>query len=279
MRYNSFIGIVCLIFTVSSILAQKNDIRIMTYNIRYASENPGEEWSVRKDNVAEMIRFQKPDIFGLQEALKMQVEFFETEFPGYSWVGVGRGDGKLEGEYSPVFFNDRFSLIEGKTFWLSPTPELPSQGWDAVFNRIVTDVSLLDNNTGDTLYVFNTHFDHIGKKAREKSAELILDRLNRLEQRSAKILMGDFNVTDTAKAYTILNGSTMKDAIELSKFNNYGTSFTFNGFNHDAISGRKIDHIFVNDEIDVQHHGIIGDKINNLYPSDHMPVIIDFIIK
>lgn len=71
----------------------------------------------------------------------------------------------------------------------------------------------------------------------------------------------------------------MKDAIELSKFNNYGVSFTFNGFNHNMISGRKIDHIFVNDKVDVQHHAIIGDKINNLYPSDHMPVIVDFIIK
>lgn len=279
MMHSSFVIIAYLIFSVSSIFAQNNEIRVMTYNIRYASENPGEEWSLRKDNVAEMVRFHKPDIFGLQEALKIQVDFFEIEFPSYSWVGVGRDDGKSEGEYSPIFFSTRFSLLDGETFWLSSTPDTPSIGWDAALNRIATTVLLLDNFTNDTIYVYNTHFDHIGRKAREKSAELLINKLNKVDERSAKILIGDFNVTDTSKAYKILNDSTMKDAIELSEFNNYGVSFTFNGFNHNTISGRKIDHIFVNDKVDILRHAIIGEKINNLYPSDHMPVIVDFIIK
>jgi endonuclease/exonuclease/phosphatase family metal-dependent hydrolase len=251
----------------------------MTYNIRYANEQPGEEWSKRKDNVAELVRFSKPDIFGLQEVLINQIEFFESNFSNYSRVGVGRDDGKEDGEHSPIFFSKRFLLIESETFWLSETPQVPSKSWDAALNRIVTTAVLFDTITNDTLLVYNTHFDHVGIIAREKSAELIINRMNSLPNNYAKILMGDFNVIDTANSYCIINNSTLKDAIEISKFKNYGTAFTFNGFNHELNVGNKIDHIFVNEKIEVLHHAVIGDRFDGKYPSDHMPVLIVFIPK
>src|SRR3546814_15261924 len=50
----------------------------------------------------------------------------------YQFVGVARDDGKDKGEFSPLGFRrDRFTLVGSGTFWLSPTPDTPSKGWDA----------------------------------------------------------------------------------------------------------------------------------------------------
>ncbi len=46
------IYILFILFLLSYHLnAQFNTLRIMTYNIRYANNNPGEEWNLRKDDV------------------------------------------------------------------------------------------------------------------------------------------------------------------------------------------------------------------------------------
>lgn len=52
--------------------------------------------------------------------------------PEYSFIGVGRDDGKEQGEYSAIFYKrELFDVLDSGTFWLSPTPEKPSLGWDA----------------------------------------------------------------------------------------------------------------------------------------------------
>ena len=251
----------------------------MTYNIRYQNENPGEEWSIRKELVAEMIRFNKPDIFGVQEALKSQIDYLEESLPEFLWTGKGRDDGNMAGEYSAIFFSKKYLMLDTETFWLSPTPEIPSKAWDAALPRIVTMIKITDKTTKDTIVVLNTHFDHIGKIARENSAEIIVKKCQEITQKYPIILMGDFNVTDTSKVYSILNGSYFNNAQNISKFINYGSNDTFNGFKDDFTPKEKIDFIFVNDKVKVLHHAVIGDKFNNRFASDHMPVIVDFAIK
>ena len=87
---------------------------------------------------AEMIRFHKPDIFGLQEALLEQVEFISNEFEDFQMIGVGREDGIKEGEFSPLFISNKFKVKDSGTFWLSEIPDTPSLGWDASYKRIAT---------------------------------------------------------------------------------------------------------------------------------------------
>jgi len=271
--------IICITLIYVSCFAQGNTIRLMTYNIKYENDLPGEEWSLRKDKVVEMISFHKPDVFGLQEALKTQIDYIAESLPDYSWIGVGRDDGGVKGEYSPIYYNSRFLLLESNTLWLSSTPKIPSIGWDAALNRIITSVKLFDTVSDDTIQIFNTHFDHIGKNAREESAKLIVRLLDLASENNSILLMGDFNTTDTTQTYHILNNSLITDASKKARFVNYGTSVTFNGFNHDLREGRRIDYIFANNRVDVLHHAIIGDKFDGKYPSDHMPVIIDFEIQ
>lgn len=266
------------ILLLSPLFSQEESIRIMTYNIRYANENPGEEWSTRKYLILEMIKFHKPDIFGVQEALKVQIDFLAENFMDFNWVGVAREDGDEEGEYSAIFINKKFKVIDNGTYWLSQTPDFPSIGWDAAFKRIVTWVKLFNPSTLDTLIVLNTHFDHISKTARENSSSLILEKTKPFISNFPVILMGDFNDTDTSDFYqTLTKNNIFHNAQFQPNVTNYGTNITFNGFGTDFEEG-KIDFIFVNNKIKVLRHGIIGDKFEEQYASDHMPVIIDFII-
>ncbi|MAG87698.1 MAG: endonuclease/exonuclease/phosphatase, partial [Flavobacteriaceae bacterium] len=83
-----------------------SQVKLMTYNIKYANENDGENsWSYRKDWITSQIKFYEPDIFGVQEALQVQIDYFSEHMPNYKHIGVGRDDGMKKGEYSAIFYN------------------------------------------------------------------------------------------------------------------------------------------------------------------------------
>ncbi|MBI1931601.1 MAG: endonuclease/exonuclease/phosphatase family protein [Ignavibacteriales bacterium] len=277
MKKNFLIFVI--LFFVSNLAAQNSQFRIMTYNIRYANNNPGEEWEVRKPNVAEMIRFHSPDIFGVQEALLEQVEYLKTEFSDYQQIGVGRDDGKNEGEFSTLFISNKFEVLNSGTFWLSENPDVPSKGWDASLNRIVSWAVVKNKINKESLFVACTHFDHMGIVARVESAKLIVNKIKNLSNGLPSILMGDFNFSKEFEGYKIINESGIISDSENKSQYRFGTDITFNGFENDLTGREKIDFIFVSDKIDVLHHAVIGDKTDGKYPSDHMPVIIDICLK
>lgn len=267
------------IFVGQNLMAQNSLTRIMTYNIRYANNNPGEEWNVRRDKVIEMIRFHDPKIFGVQEALIEQVADISLNFPEYQLVGVGRDDGHIQGEFSALFISPELNVVDKGTFWLSETPDTPSVGWDASLKRIATWAILVNPKDEDTLFIMDTHFDHLGVTARLKSAELLVSKIQELNNGFPSILMGDFNFTSDFEGYKIIvDSGILNDADKTAEFN-YGTSITFNGFKENLERTDKIDFIFISPEIKVKHHAVIGEKFQGQYPSDHMPVIIDFYLK
>lgn len=258
---------------------QDNSLRVMTYNIRYANNNPGEEWSLRKANVAEMIRYHNPDVFGVQEALHEQIEFLSENFDQFKYIGVGREDGKTKGEYSAIFVSQQYNIIDNGTFWLSDNPGSPSVGWDAAMERIATWAIIKNKQFNNSIFIVNTHFDHIGIEARFKSAELIMNKIEALSNNLPTILMGDFNFTSNSEAYKLIqNYGLLKDTRYTADYV-YGTDISFNGFKDSLESEDKIDFIFASSEIIVTQHAVIGDKIGGTYPSDHMPVIADVLIE
>jgi len=57
------------------VLAQETPLKVMTFNIRYDNQGDGvNQWSNRKEKVADLIRKYDPDIIGVQEALHNQME-------------------------------------------------------------------------------------------------------------------------------------------------------------------------------------------------------------
>lgn len=263
---------------------EMNTMKVMSFNIRYANEGDGKHaWRYRKERVANLIRFYEVDLLGMQEALYEQVQYLDEQLKDFAWYGLGRDDGKLSGEFSPIFYRESvFELLDKGTFWLSETPEEPTKGWDADIKRVVTWVKLRDKENDQEFYYFNTHFDHRGVKAREESAKLILKRINKIAQDFPVILTGDFNVPPDSQPYQILTGknSGLQDALKISKLPHYGSMKSFSGFEvAPELPGDRIDYIFVNAQVEVLKHGILTDARDGAYTSDHLPVLAEVRLK
>ncbi|MEJ2006312.1 MAG: endonuclease/exonuclease/phosphatase family protein, partial [Cyclobacteriaceae bacterium] len=216
--------------------------------------------------------FHAPKIVGVQEALQNQVQDIKTSLPGFTYVGVGRDDGKTAGEYSPVFYDSTyFEIINGGTFWLSETPREVSKGWDAALPRVCSFVELKDPS-GNSFVVYNAHFDHIGVEARRQSAKLIMDHYEKFNSGKPVVFMGDLNFTDDDPAYVTITEEGFRDTRKLAS--PYGPKATFNGFNWETEPERRIDYIFINGSFMVNMFAVLTDSRYNRYPSDHFPVIV-----
>ncbi len=251
--------------------------RLITYNIRYDNPEDGENaWDNRKEDVIALLKFHKADVFGLQEALYRQVTYVEDQMAGFDRVGVGRDNGKAAGEYAPIFYDSRrFQLKDHGWFWLSETPTYPSKSWDAALPRICTYVLLEDYKKHKSFWVFNTHFDHKGKQAREESARLIMYKIMELNKKDFPVvLMGDLNFTPDAKPYERIEAAFF-DSKNISIEPAYGPEGTFNGFDFNSPLDQRIDYIFVHGKVSVKKYGVLSDSKEQRYPSDHLPVFTE----
>ena len=265
-----------LIFIFSENLSAQTH-QIATFNIRW--DNPGDEgnlWKDRLPHVVSLIQFHQIGLFGTQETLVHQLNQI-NEGLGYLSIGVGRDDGKEKGEFSPIHYDPkRYQLEDSGTFWLSPTPDIPSKGWDAALPRICT-WGRFKSKEGTRFYVFNIHYDHIGQQAREESSKLVASKIRELNRENLPVIwMGDFNVTPDNSAYsTIVSDPAWKDTRLVSKIPSYGPRGTFTGFDWNKMPDGIIDHIFIQGKIQVIRHGILTDNYGKKYPSDHFPVMAE----
>lgn len=259
--------------TSNSVSVYETELKVMTFNIRYGTANDGENnWVFRKDLVMEVIRENNPDILSLQEALDFQISEILDELSGYSYLGVGRDDGKNKGEYSAILFaKDRFIVDTTETFWFSETPNVAgSITWEASLPRICSWGLLFDKFSKRSLNVYNVHLDHQSQISREKSAEMLIKKIQSGKSSLPVILTGDFNCGENNPAIQKIISSGLNDT--------YGKLFapkqdegTFNGFKGDR-SGEKIDYIFVNGGFEIISAKIIYSNKDGRYPSDHFPV-------
>ena len=266
-----------------SLSAQR--LYVGTYNIRYNNPNDekeGNAWAQRCPQLCDFINFEQPEIFGTQEVLVDQLHDLMKGLDGYGYIGVGRDDGKEKGEYAAIFYKkDQLSLLDSGNFWLSPTPERASLGWDAACIRICTWGKFQDRISGKQFYFFNTHMDHVGTVARRESARLILKRINQLSKGLPTILTGDFNVDQTDEIYQIFSNSGVLRDCYTNALQRMTPTGTWNDFMQDSRSKSRIDHIFVSSDFKVPHYAIftnsywLGKSRRNI--SDHYPVMVKLI--
>ena len=273
LKKNTIILATLLIMTVNLI---GQDLKLMTYNIKYDNtKDTVNNWNDRKESLIRLIRHYKPSFIGTQEALHHQVNYIDNELSNFSFVGVGRDDGIHKGEYTAIYYDhSKFKVLDSNTFWLSKTPEKVSVGWDAALERICTYGLFEHLITKNRFYVFNTHFDHKGEKARAKSAKLILKKIKKINDENLPVvLMGDFNLRPEEKPIQQIK-SKMQDGNDITDQPFYGPEGTFNGFDWNMELDRRIDYIFVK-KFKVKSYTHIDDRMqNNKHISDHLPVLI-----
>src|SRR5690606_32212281 len=219
--------------------------------------------------------FHEWDIFGIQEGLHQQVTDLAEGLPEFAYLGVGRDDGAEKGEYTAIYYKrDKFRVLESDTFWLSEDTSQPNKGWDAALPRICTWAKFEEVETGKKFYFLNNHFDHVGVKARSESAGLIMEKARGVAGEGTVILTGDFNIDQENEAYLRLKNSEMFNDTYDVAYLVYANNGTFNSFNNTKSTDRRIDHIFVTNDINVKKYGILTDTYHNRFPSDHFPVLV-----
>ena len=252
--------------------AQNAELKVMSYNIRMGSANDGtNSWVYRCGGTIEMLEDQMPDVFGVQEALKDQLDFIKEFADNYKWVGVGRDDGKKAGEYMAIFWNKKtMKLIDWGTFWLSETPNEPSMGWDAACMRTATWALMKDKRTGKRFYFVNTHLDHVGVEARKNGLKLIVDSIAEINPEGyPMVLTGDFNIKPTAAELKGLD-SCMKSARKFaSKTDSHAT---FNNWGK-AKADEIIDYIYYSGFSSCLEYQTVTKKYyDRKFISDHYPI-------
>ena len=275
-------------------------IRVLSYNVRYANRGDHHDaWHDRRDAVARLVRFHRPDVAAFQEPLPEQREDLRERLPAYEFVGRGRGaDG--EGEGCPIAVrSDRWEVVDGDTFWLSETPEEPSTGWDASHPRIATWARVRARDGDAALRVVNTHFDHVSAHARRESARLLRERVPEIATANGAgggpgetppvVLVGDLNCTPGSEPHRILVGDgsepdekdsttpvddalTLRDAAAEADLR-HGPETSLTDFSR-LIDGRRIDHALVSPAVAVEAFATLADRDDRgRYPSDHLPIL------
>lgn len=255
-----------------------DELVVMTYNLRYASDKGANAWPDRRPVMKAAIDAYAPDLIGTQEGLYGQLKDFAVDQPKYEWIGTGR-DGGSRGEFMAIFYRrDRFEPLEYDHFWLSDTPDvIGSSTWGNTNRRMVTWVRFRDRrNNNQEFYFWNTHLDHALQPAREKGAELIRRRVEALKQPQLPVLLvGDFNaVSGENPAYDLLRKDDFfRDTWHLAGERRNEDVNSFNNFDPLVRKGQRIDWILVRGDATIRASEVVTFQRNNQWPSDHFPVV------
>lgn len=286
--------VIFLLFSLVTISCSRQDqdmsLKVVSFNIRF--NNPGDganRWDNRKSMVQDYLDEQSADILGIQEALHSQVMDLQNMLDNYNFVGSGRDDGKLEGEFTPIFYRkDKITLVGHSQFWLSETPlDTGSVGWDAAITRIATWAHFQETESGNDFYVFNTHFDHRGNVARKNSPEVIAKMITEIAGGEPVVVTGDFNIRKDAEyggldlydhLQTVFNDRAgLVNSQYISSAEQPLYTSTFNGFQPDweqRATENPIDHIYVSQQWNVDEYRIDHLVQDSVFLSDHWPVVV-----
>lgn len=252
--------------------AQNDTVTVISFNIRYNNPDDGDNiWENRRDNAVIMVNMENPDFLCVQEAYYVQLSYLLNSLQKYSYIGLGRDDGKQGGEHMAILYRkDRFEVVAHGDFWLSETPDVCSRGWDAVCHRIVTWGYFLDKQTGKHVYCFNTHLDHVGEVARRESVKLITQRIKEIvkDKKAPVFLTGDFNSDINSEIFDPLKKVMKQARKDAPVTDNKGT---FNGWGS-APNNIVIDHIFYKNAKPMVFKTLNENKYGRALISDHYPI-------
>jgi len=253
-------------------------LAVMTFNIRYGTAPDGpDRWERRRELLLDVLRAEAPDVVGLQEALRSQLDDIDRALPGYLIVGVGRDDGQADGEHAAILVREeRLQVLASGTFWFSDEPDRPgSMGWGATLPRICTWAHLSDHGSGRSFYLYNIHWDNESQESRVQSAALLMERIRARASPDPVLVTGDFNAGEENPAFLYLTvpgaEPPLIDTFRALYPDTAGVIGTFHGF-RGGVTGEKIDAVLATPDWVPLEAGIVHTSRDGRYPSDHFPV-------
>ncbi len=252
---------ILFVFTLVCLTITAQDLLVGSYNIRNKNEydvKQNNDWNIRVEKICELINFERPAVFGTQEALNSQLKDMLELLDRYSYIGVGRDDGKEKGEYSAIFYDkNQIELLDKGDFWLAEQTDQPQKGWDAACIRICTWGKFRDKKSRQEFFFFNLHMDHVGVVARKESAKLVVEKIKEIAKSKTAILTGDFNVDQNNEIYSVFTQSSiLQDSYKIARYKMIPNG-TFNSFNPLLKTNSRIDHIFVTNDLIVENYAVM----------------------
>ena len=296
MRLSCFFAI--SLFVLSSLFAS-DPVRVLSINVRQSMVDDGaNNWANRKDFMTEIIADGDYDFVGTQETVvhpdpeRNQVTFIASKLPGHGVLGRSREVNPEVGEAMTIFYKKERWMIDEtdqETFWLSDTPTVPGSKTDpkAGCPRTVT-VALFHElkagqPTGQKIYVYNTHYDHMSEEARQRGAKQLMDRIAARKNKDVPVIVtGDLNCGERSPAIRYMKGEPMtldekvweppyKLVDSFREVHPDATDVgTFNSFKESGTS--KIDYVFVSPGVKTVSAEIIRTQRDGRFPSDHFPI-------
>lgn len=255
-------------------VVEGDQLKIISFNIRTGGADSGtaNAWNERRSGIPEMFRIENPTVFGLQEAQLYQADYVKSSLDGYDYVAVSRDTGTESGagERMAIFWNTSLVQLEQwGTFWLSPTPEMPSVGWadGSTYRRCATWVRFQHTATGKRFFYINTHLDLVAEN-RTYGMDLIVSKFKELNPEGyPTLLTGDMNESWPSTVFSPLSGF-MDNVRETAPETDHLR--TFNGFKDSG--GGIIDFIFASGFTALKYR-TVNESWNGIkYISDHFPV-------
>jgi endonuclease/exonuclease/phosphatase family metal-dependent hydrolase len=257
--------------------AESVALRVVTFNLRFASDKKPNSWAERRPAMRACIAEMAPDVMGTQEGLYPQLKDIAADQPDYEWVGLGR-DGGSRGEFMAIFYRKaRLEPVEFDHFWLSDTPNvIASTNWGNTNRRMTTWVRFRERASGREFYVFNTHLDHALQSAREKGALLIRQRVQEVATNNLPVLLiGDFNAEPgKEKTYDLLlEGNFFADTWHTARTRRNDDLSTFHNFRGARKGTFRIDWILTRGPWECDANEVVVFSRDGQFPSDHHPVL------
>ena len=260
------------------------EIRILSQNLRNRDDKGGNSIAERAERFFQLLSQYQPDIIGTQECPIGWLQLLQDRLSEeYAFFGCSReGPGETDGDWNAIVYRkDRFTLLDGDTFWLSNTPDEPSSllNYDGS-PRICTWAVLHDDVTGKDFLFGNTHLHHIGeelgRKIRSRQAEILMQRLrkgNKLEKYPG-FLTGDFNGTPGEPFYPLITDS-YSDSRALAITDRSEVDYTYQAYGNAKV---LCDYCFCSPgTVAVLEYNILDDQYDG-YVSDHYGVLVTAVL-
>ena len=268
-----------LVLTAPAVAAKSGgaDLRVMSFNLRFASDTPPNSWPERRPVMRALLRDEQPHLLGTQEGLYQQLRDIQADLPDrYDSIGLGR-DGGSKGEAMQIFYDTRrLDPLEYNHYWLSDTPDvIGSKTWGGCCARMVTWIKFLDRATGKQFYAVNSHFEAFDAVARQKSAQLLLARAQQeFDPALPVIVTADFNEAARAGGTvydTLVTNGPFVDTWEAAAKRS-PLFATFHGYRPLTPDGDRIDWILASPGVTTSRADILTFSKRGQFPSDHLPV-------
>ena len=254
-------------------------LKIITSNIRFSNPNDGiHDWPNRLPLLTSIYQNFGPDILATQEGRQIQLKELDEKLPHLELIDSHRTwiDERM---YPCLFVNSQTISVERSgDIWLSQTPDIPgSKSFDSAFPRLCTWAEVTMKATNMKLMIVNTHLDHILSSTRSNQVQVLIDQIKKISNRPLMIV-GDFNespLTEIKK--NLINAFGLKDPWDEKNYPEETSHHSFNGV--EATNGDRIDWILMPENFECE--SLLMDKrsFENIYPSDHYPMLATVIPK